>query len=894
MDLPASPEAEVCSLSRLSLIVKLVFWFAVCLFMPIEVTSLPARVGIRNLRKLARRGKALALRSLAHSFRHAAPLTKRQLLVRSLPGLLVIALVVGGDTLLRSYKYYSRIIDARLASGYLTSRPGLYATARTIQFGQKISRPALLDTLRRAGYIDSETGSASANASPIANIVWNGSFSQTERAIEIRPARRSTSRPAVVRVRFDRDDQLAELTGDDLALGSFTLEPEVLTNDLSSKTGKRETVRYTEIPPVLVQAILAIEDHRFFSHSGLDLLGIGRALLRNAGDERLGQGGSTITQQLVKNTYLTPERTLRRKYAEAMLAFALERRLSKEDIFALYCNEVYLGQRGAVAARGVREAAHLYFGKELKDLSLDEAATLAGMIQGPVRYSPVRHAEAAQVRRNMVLDAMVRGGSIDAAECAEAKVNPVVVSAAATVPDSLAPYFVDYVTRISESQPESERASPATERVYTTIDLDLQQLAEAALRKQLDRLDDVYKDRQVKPQAALVALDPRTGDVVAMVGGRNYAESQLNRATDARRQPGSTFKPFVYAAALEDGMSPVQQFADAPREFVYDRNRHYRPANFGGGYSGRDVTMREGLVKSLNVVTVDVAMQTGLARIANLAAKFGLPRPERYPSLALGTEEVTPLQLAAAYATFVNGGRRVHPRVVAGVGEPPTPQLSASETNSQTSNEIDQVISPTTAYMVTNMLTAVVDHGTARAARGAVEGTAIAGKTGTSRDGWFVGYTQNLVCVVWIGFDDNQQLGLTGAAAALPAWTDFMSAAVALRPEFGGRNFACPEGINFVEIDVDNGLRSTLTCPRRELIAVTDRLMPNSECFEHGNLPEMDLVPEQARESGDQTVLAQHRWAQLRLVPPSASAEVAATRVEVDAGGRRTLTNAMR
>ena len=855
------------------------FWVAVCLFMPLEVTSLPEQVGIRNLRKFIRR-IALALQSFAHSFRHPGPLSKRLLFVRSVAGVMAIALIAGGDTLLRSYKYYSRIIDARLASGYLTSRPGLYAAPRTIQVGengQKISRASLLNTLRRAGYIESAAGSA--------NIVWNGSFTQTDSAVEIRPARRSKGRPEVVRAGFD-GDKITELTGDNIRLGSFTLEPEVLSNDLSSKTGKRETVRYPEIPSVLVQAILSIEDHRFFNHPGLDVLGIGRALLRNAGDERMGQGCSTITQQLVKNTYLTPERTLRRKYAEALLAFALERRLSKQDIFALYCNEIYLGQRGAVAARGVREAAHIYFGKELKDLSLGEAATLAGMIQGPVRYSPVRHAEAAQARRNIVLEAMVRDGWINAAQYAEVSGTPVVVTANSTSYDSVAPYFVDYVVRSSESSTESHDASPSHQRVYTTIDLDLQQLAEAAVKKQLTRLDAVYKDRNVKPQAALVALDPRTGNVVAMVGGRDYAGSQLNRAVDARRQPGSTFKPFVYAAALEDGISPGQQFADKPREFVYDRNKVYRPANFGGGYSMRDVTMRDGLVKSLNVVTVDLAMQTGLARIANLAAKFGLPRPERYPSLALGTEEVTPLQLAAAYASFVNGGRRVQPRVIAGVGEPPT-TISAGEEASD-----EQVISPTTAYMVTNMLTAVVDHGTARAARGAVKGTAIAGKTGTSRDGWFVGYTQNLVCVVWIGFDDNQQLGLTGAAAALPAWMDFMSGAIELRPELGGRNFECPDGINFVEIDADSGLRSTLTCPHRELIAVTERLMPNLECFAHGNLPEQDLLPESVRGSEDQTVLAQQDSIPLRL--DRLSSGEANTRVDVDAHGRRILVNSLR
>jgi penicillin-binding protein 1B len=616
-------------------------------------------------------------------------------------------------------------------------------------------------------------------------------------------------------------DEISEIRRDDGALESFTLEPEVLSNDTSAKAGKREALSYDEIPPVLVNAILAIEDRRFFDHSGVDVNGVARALLRNAGDERLGQGGSTITQQLVKNTYLSPEKTFQRKYAEAMLALALEQRLSKKDIFALYCNEIYLGQRGAVSVRGVKEAAALFFGKELRDLSLAEAATIAGMIQSPAHYSPLRHPEVAQARRNTVLLAMQESGAITREQKDAACGENLSVAGDVSLNNSLAPYFVDYVNRITEWTSE--------QRVYTTIDLELQDLAEKALQKQLDRLDSIYAKRDAKPQAALVALDPHTGNVLAMVGGRDYATSQLNRVTDARRQPGSTFKPFVYAAAVEDGMSPVRLFMDAPREFVYDRTRTYRPANYGGGYSMGEVTMRTGLVRSLNVVTVDVALQTGLARIANLAAAFGLPKPERYPALALGTEEATPLQLASAYAAFVNEGRRVDPRVITSIGEPPAAHSLPSSTT--------QVISPTTAYTITNMLAGVIDRGTARKARGALPGTAIAGKTGTSRDGWFVGYSPNLVCVVWIGFDDNQQLGLTGAEAALPAWVDFMRGAVAVRPDLGGAHFECPEGIKFVEIDVATGLLSTVSCPLRELIAVPEGEEPHLECYLHGNLP---------------------------------------------------------
>ncbi|HEY6233401.1 MAG TPA: PBP1A family penicillin-binding protein [Pyrinomonadaceae bacterium] len=823
--------------------------------MAIEITSIPRHRQLPSLRDAAK--------SLANFF-HDDPSTHRRLWFRFCCGVLLLLLTIGGDALLSSYKYYSRLVDARLASGYLTSRPGLYAAVRSLRRGQKLSRADLIIALRRAGYVKSESSN-----------VWSGSFRETETAVEIRP-NASFTRPALIEVVISDDNRISNLKEDGVAIDSFALDPEILSQDVSSKAGKREAVKFSEIPAVLVNAILATEDRRFFQHPGVDLIGTTRALLRNASDERIGQGGSTITQQLVKNTYLSPERSFQRKYAEAMLAFALEQRLSKPDIFALYCNEVYLGQRGAVAVRGVQEAARIYFGKELHDLSLAEAATIAGMIQGPMRFSPTQQPDAARERRNVVLAAMARDGLISREQLAAVASEPVVVSGAQTFEQSLAPYFVDYVNRTSDSD-----AALGNRRIYTTIDLDLQQLAEAALRRQSDRIGA----RGPKPEAALVALDPHTGNILAMVGGSDYAHTQLNRATDARRQPGSVFKPFVYAAAIEDGMSPVRTFTDAPREFVYDRNKTYRPANFGGGYSMHDVTMRTALVKSLNVVTVDVALQTGLARIANLSENFGLPRPERYPSMALGTEEVTPLELAAAYAAFVNGGHRVKPKAILSVGEPP-PAHVEQETGAQ-------VVSPTTAYMITNMLSAVIDHGTARAARDLVKATAVAGKTGTSRDGWFVGYTPNLVCVVWIGYDDNKQLGLTGAEAALPAWADFINGAVELKPELGGRNYECPEGIKFVEIDPDNGSLSTLSCPHRELIAVTEKLAPTVECLLHGNLPDSIGIGASEVAETEEQVLTQHARTERRREPNSLPSS-SITRVDVDRGGKRTLLNEMR
>ncbi|MCA1566369.1 MAG: PBP1A family penicillin-binding protein [Acidobacteria bacterium] len=812
--------------------------------MAIEITS-ERRQARRLPRLLTTRRDAAAATPRAEKTRD----WPRRLRFVCMAALVVCAAVVA--SLVYCYRGAAETIDRRLASGYLTSRAGLYAAPRVLRAGQNFSRERLVETLRRAGYVEQT-----------ASDVWSGAFRVADGgAVEISPRRTPGAEsakaaegftPEVVRVEFDRKGRIGEITGDGVTLDAFALEPEALTNDATMKTGTRATLAYTDIPPVLTNAIRAIEDRRFFEHHGLDVTGISRALLSWTGDGARGasvpehQGGSTITQQLVKNTYLTPERTLRRKFNEALLAAALERRLSKEDIFALYCNEIYLGQRGAFAVRGVKQAARVYFGKELRDLSLAEAATIAGMIQSPARYAPDRHAAASRARRAAVLAAMLRDNSITtdearAASAEELSVAPVDPAARAT-----APYFVDHVNRVVEAQLQRAGSAGADERslrVYTTIDLDLQQLAEQAVARQLAQLERVYKSGDARPQAALVALDPNTGHVLAMVGGKNYAASQLNRATDARRQPGSVFKPFVYAAALESGISPARLFADAPRAFKFDRySAAYRPANYGGGYSMRDVTMRDALTKSLNVVTVDLAMQTGLPRVAALAEMFGLPKVADYPSLALGTTETTPLEIASAYTAFANGGTRTRPssitRAIDGDGvkllEEFLPQSA-------------QVVQPSTAYMITDMLTNVVAEGTARGARGMLKLSAVAGKTGTSRDGWFVGYTPNLVCVVWVGIDDNRQLGLTGADSALPVWAEFVRGAVELRPELGGAAFLRPAGVMSVEIDPATGQLASPSCLQRERIAVTPTLAPTSECLTHQPLlpllADNDLLP---------------------------------------------------
>jgi penicillin-binding protein 1B len=774
---------------------------------------------------------------------YARPRSRRRLILarvlRVVAALLVVSVVATTVAFAYLYSHYSKIVDRRLASGYLTSRAGIYAAPRALRPGQKLNAERLSEILRRAGYVDGE-----------ASRVWNGRFSVDGDGVEIRPSNAGDNAAAqgfgVVRVEFNRRGQIESITGDGARLDSYTLEPEPLTAEAGEKTASRAALSYDEIPPALTRAVLSIEDRRFFEHGPLDLWGVARAAF-SWGEENqdFKQGGSTVTQQLVKNTYLTPERTLRRKFHEAALASVIESRMSKKDILALYCNEIYLGQRGSIAVRGVRQAARVFFGKELKDLTLAEAATIAGMIQSPARYAPDRHPEDARVRRNTVLAAMLRDGAVTQDEARDAAGEPVRV-APLEHPDATAPYFIDYANRFVGSRlPPSVAESGQGLRVYTTLDLELQQIAEESINHQLARLEKVFKGRR-RPQAALVALDPRTGQVLAMVGGDSYAGSQLNRATDALRQPGSVFKPVVYAAALESGISPLTLSTDAPREFTYDGNAKYRPANYGGGFSMRDVTLRNGLVHSLNVVTVDAAMRTGLTRVATLAERLGLPRPPPYPSLALGTTEATPLEVATAYTAFANDGRVVRPNPVlrvegvSGATAPGENSANAPDENGAPSleeNEADaeQVLKPSTAYMLTDMLSAVVDHGTARAARGAIRGVAVAGKTGTSRDGWFAGFTPNLVCVVWVGFDDGEELNLTGADSALPAWVEFVRRAVELRPELGGQSFDRPASITTVEIDPETGLIASPSCPQRERVAVAPAFVPEHECSLHGD-----------------------------------------------------------
>jgi penicillin-binding protein 1B len=722
-----------------------------------------------------------------------------------IPVVFVSAIVLG--VLIYYWTIFSGRIDNLLAGEVYTRTAGIYAAPKQLRVNESISQADVITFLKRAGYVE-KTQQADTS---------RGRYSVNGTTLDIEPSSASsvdgTKQFQSVRVQFSGSGKSINTLTDLEGRGSLQrvwLEPELISSVTGTERAKRKVIGFSDLPPHLVKAITVTEDRSFFEHYGVNVRGIIRALIRRYDSDPNSpiarQGGSSITQQLVKNLLLSPEQTWRRKISEAYMSIILETRLSKEKIFELYCNQVYMGQQAGFSINGFGEASSAYFNKDVTNLTLPESAFLAALIRSPNRYNPYTKIETATARRNQVLDSMAEAGAITQDEAKTAKATPLqVVPSRGRIDVSDAPYFADYV----QNQLGDMIAGSGAEhlRIYTTIDMDLQRAAYAAVTKQMAALDKIQQKR-FEPgtlQAALIAMNAKTGEIVAMVGGRDYSKSQLNRATDAFRQPGSVFKPFVYATALNTAFDPVPRvitpattYMDEPKTFTYD-NQEYSPGNFGETYSHEPVTLRDGLVHSLNVVTVDVAMEVTIGRVMNLAAKAGLPKPPRaYPAMALGTSEATPLQIASAYTAFAHLGSRTTPiainRITTGEGvtvAAPTAQKS-------------EVMRPEVAYVMTSFMKDVVNRGTAAKVRARGLKGVLAGKTGTSRDGWFAGYTPSLVCAVWVGFDDGSQLGLTGANSALPIWSDFMSVALAEHPDWEG-DWEMPAGIEQVDINPKTG-----------------------------------------------------------------------------------------
>src|SRR5687767_4115917 len=723
-----------------------------------------------------------------------------------IPDVFIGAAILG--ILIYYWTVFSGRIDNLLQGEVFTRSAGIYAAPKQLRVNESINQEELIAFLKRAGYVE-KSQQADTN---------RGRYTISGTSVEIEPSSASTvdgeKQFQHVKVQFTGNGKSINALTDLDTRGSLQntwLEPELISSVTGTERAKRKVIGFGDLPPHLVKAITVTEDRSFFEHYGVNIRGIIRAFVRRVDADPNSpiarQGGSSITQQLVKNLLLSPEQTWRRKSAEAYMSIILETRLSKEKIFELYCNQVYMGQQAGFSIHGFGEASSAYFNKDVTNLTQAESAFLAGLIRSPNRYNPYTKLETATARRNQVLDSMAEAGELSAADAKAAKDSPLQVAPVrGRIDVSDAPYFADYV---QNQLADMVAGSGAAEhlRIYTTVDMDLQRAAYAALTKQLAALDKIQAKR-VEPgtlQAALVAMNARTGEIVAMVGGRDYSKSQLNRASDALRQPGSVFKPFVYATALNTAYDPVPRlitpattYMDEPKTFTFD-NQEYSPGNFGDSYSNAPVTLRDALVHSLNVVTVDVAMEVTIGRVMNLAAKAGLPKPARaYPAMALGTNEATPLQIASAYTAFANLGGRVSPiainRITTGNGV-----TIAAPTTQRT-----EVLRQDVAYVMTSFMKDVVNRGTAAKVRARGLKQVLAGKTGTSRDGWFAGFTPNLVCAVWVGFDDGSQLGLTGANSALPIWADFMQVALAKHPEWEG-DWEEPAGVEAIEINPKTG-----------------------------------------------------------------------------------------
>ena len=606
-----------------------------------------------------------------------------------------------------------------------------------------------------------------------------------------------------------------ERLDDGAPVDSIELEPEQLAGIYERVWEERRVVKLRELPALLVRAVLAAEDRRFFEHPGIDVRGVLRALVANLRSGRVVQGGSTLTQQLIKNFFLTEARTYRRKVTEAVMALLAERRFTKLEILETYLNEIYLGQRGPKGIFGVWEGSRFYFGKEPKDLTVAEAAMLAGLIKAPGLYSPMRDRDRALRRRNEVLGALFAQGELGSREFAAALLEPL-PDRLPTVEGTEAAHFVDFVRAELEGRYPAEALTSQGFRIFTSLDPVLQRAAERAVREGLEDLErrhpKLVRENGDPVEAALLALEPRTGEIKAMVGGRSYLRSQFNRVTQAHRQPGSIFKPIVFLAAMEEEERrgsreyvPTRTILDEPFTWRYD-GREWTPRNYRDLYHG-EVTLRRALELSLNSATARLAQEIGLSRIRDLAIRLGFPEElPALPALVLGGVEVTPFTVAQAFAALANLGFRPEAASIRSVLD--------AEGEALTRNPMvaEQVVSPRVAYLVTSLLEGVVDRGTARSIRTAGLEAPIAGKTGTTNDGrdaWFVGFTPDLLTVVWVGFDRGDPMGLSGAEAALPLWIEFMKAATHRRE---AAPFLVPPGIERVVIDATTGKLATPLC----------------------------------------------------------------------------------
>jgi len=760
-------------------------------------------------------------------------------------GLTILAIIFGifviaGGIFTYYYMKYSRMIDARLSGNILQNTTQIFSAPEHISAAQAWGPDDLTDYLTRVGYRPQDDPNAL------------GQYTVQGNTVDIRPSKLSYfggKNALAVQFRGKSIKSIRAFEGGP-EMDTAEIEPELITNLFDSAREKRRSARYEDLPVMLVDAILSAEDKRFFEHGGFDFIRIvGAAWADIRHTSKNYQGASTITMQVARTFFLSTERNWRRKLAEALISLELEQRFTKQQIFELYANEVYLGNRGSFGIRGFAEASVAYFGKDMRELSLAECAYLAGIIRAPNYYSSAdRHPERGVQARDRVLTQMLDNKYITARDMEEAKKAPLRIIHAA-VSGREAPYFVDMVKdHLLDKYSENELLSENF-RVYTTLDPALERDAVAAVDAGMKNVDTLLARRYDKwrrelakkgsselvpeAQVALVALDPRNGEIKAVVGGRDYGQSQLNHAL-AHRQPGSVFKPFVYAAAFDNAVDNVQPIItpattidDEPTTFEFD-GKEYTPDNFDGKFMGH-VTVRDALTNSLNVATVKVAEMIGYGRVVQVARQMGLgTNIQPTPAMALGSYEMTPIDVAAGYTTFATMGTRADPQFIRSVVN------SDGEVLEKFTPQTHAALDARVAFLVDSLLKDVLNRGTGATVRARGFTLPAAGKTGTSRDGWFAGFTSNLLCVIWVGFDDNRDLGLTGGATAGPIWADFMMKATSKSPYRDVRDFTMPDGVQSVVIDPESLQLATPNCPTtREEVYVAGSA-PTDFCELHG------------------------------------------------------------
>ena len=732
----------------------------------------------------------------------------------------------GGIFVARGVVRLDRLVRERFA-GRLFRVPSRVYSAPTILFaGLDLDRADLRGVLRRLGYRESASETLDAPGAfrwePKRVLLYTRAFDH--------PTRPETARRIELRLEGSQIESVRDAETDH-ELAAVMLEPELVGSYYGLDHEQRELVRLGEVPRHLVDAILAVEDQRFEEHHGIDPVRIVGAMWANLRARGIAQGGSTVTEQLVKNFFLTPERTFGRRFKTAAMSLIVEARYSKDEILECYLNEIYLGQRGSTAIHGVGEASRFYFGKTVRDLRVEDSAMLAGLIHSPGGDSPFADPARARVRRDLVLQLMLAQGRIDQATYEAAHAQPI-----ALAPRTLEPretrYFLDAVReQLPEVYDHDVLASEGL-RIYSTLDLHLQQLAATALHDGLDALEKQLPALRVENgpriQGCLLALRPQTGEVLALVGGRDYGESQYDRCTQSKRPAGSSFKPFVYIAALETTDSPpaitlASQLDDSPLS-IHTPSGNWSPVNYDHKFHGM-VSVRDALEHSMNVATARLAQGVGIDRVADVARRLGIESDlELVPSLALGAADVAPLELARAYATIDNNGVRSEVRFFEDLTDPSGHVLERRPM------AFERVLDPATAYLAVSLLEGVVDRGTASAIRKSGMRGPIAGKTGTtneSKDAWFVGFTPDLVAVVWVGFDDPRGMRYPAARLAVPIWQRF------LRDATGGEvhgSFSPPPGVITADIDPVTGALALEGCPRRQPEFFIEGTEPRATC----------------------------------------------------------------